>query len=841
MNTMNLLSATLLAVSAATAAEWTYYPEGHANNPHPAGNAYPVISNGTWVLNVEPLPHISASALNLGCSDATKVSLYGGIDRGSAFTGIGSGALDLRGTICHVDSPSTTYYLHSCGTMSLGVSSDASHKARTSAMTSCHTPGTLRSIGKQLFNSEYKVIKSICLDEPFVTGKFDGTWNFPDNLKHLELNLPGVTEISKANVVNNLFQDAPYTNSFAMWTLTGVTNVAAKALCQIGKMTGRLSLPSLVVAGDYAFTNSAFTSIVLGRPGVVTTFGTAAFDGCVALKEMVIRGDPPATLANAWGTENHAARTMVFSVPFEEDVWQTFLDGKIVRKVDSEEAAAFITQNPGISAMPSYVVDASAFGTANEQYLAGIARYVCDFDEFFGDAVTLESATGEKISDGEYPVGTTITLRAETGSAAGAQFAGWYGDTDGAEIVTDTNGTWSRITFTLAKNTWLFARFTHPWTYDSEARVVCNGKWVLNVTPDSVPNRLLKLGNSNATGLFAVGRNSNTMGVLDMGGRVSDGTDEWVFSQFSAIKGLCCPSNNVFATGNPTVFISPSTCRQFCGGQLFNPDRGCLWTYTTIILDEPFATGSIPNWYMSKQLYCRRLILLAPKLGAIGSMGVFGTDSDSTPLDLTDFSWWRLDSLTTVQSGTFLQNYSRTTSDTFFGINARGTLSLPACTFVGANAFRGMPRLSGIVLGGATKQTMVTSICETAVAECPSLKVLTLHSGNSLTVAADAFSNTVLSRVRFLGDAPTSTTLSAMLNAVDATAPANRDCTIYASTRFNRWLSSLASDMESHESAIAPNGTFGVWRDGESAPNGKAWLVDSKSPYDPVGLRIFLR
>lgn len=828
----------LLAVPAM--ADWVYYPAGHVSNPHPDKGQHPVIADGTWVLNVEPLPKISAKALKLGCSDADKAALYGGISRGIAFTGIGSGALDLRGTIHHADSDTDTYYLHGFGYQALGASNDA--KSRTGTMTSCRTPGTLRYFGGQDFNCEYKIIQSIVVDEPLVTGNYNHSWTFPDNLKHLELNLPGIRKIALANVINNVYQDAPYTNRFDQWNLSGVTQIVERALCQIGKMSGTLSLPSLENAGNYAFTNTAFTSVILGKPGVTTTFGTAAFDGCKAMREMVLRGNPPATLAGAWGTDRRAARTMVFAVPLNEDSWQTFLSGKVVRAVEAEEAAAFMSANPDVHAVPAYVVSAAAFGTANEQYLAGIAEFSFEWDDYFGDAVVLESADRKKTSEGEYPIGTHLSLLATTGAAAGAKFAGWYGDTDGATIETDPAGAWSRMTLTLSKRTWVFARFTHPWNYVASRGTASNGKWTVNVKPGSSAGKLT-LGNNTPNGLFTAGSNVGVSGVIDLGGPVSDGVNAWTFSLVDNKKGLCCASNDTAFAGKPTVFVSPSTCEAFNGGQLFNAPDGCTWTYETIIIDEPTATGNIPDFYIGKQMKCRRLVLRAPKLEGIGKMGAFGTDNDAAPLDLTDLGWWRLDSLSRVETGTFLQNYNRTESDVFKGVRAIGSLSLPSCTVVDSRAFCMMPNLRGVTLGGAKKTTKLTSVGAKAFAGCGKLTEVTLYSDPGLSVASDAFAETSVFSLRFLGPAPSSAALSAILPGAAATAPAARSVSIYASDRFAGWApgAGIVSSLDESERAVALEGTFGVWRDGAAAPAGKAWVVRLVSPYDPNGMKILLR
>ncbi len=829
---IGLAAACAVVVSINASADWVYFPAGHADNPHPVySDDVATISNGNWVLNVI----LSGSNLTIG--QTTKTEYYGNNKQGNAFTGIGSGTLDLRGAVRDVDDPSKTYTITSFAWQALG--SHGEYASRTAKMVEFISPGTLTalssSLGAQLFNINGTVaLRHVVIDEPNLAGDWTAAWNFPaTGLFDLELDLPGVTAIG-VNVLS-YYQNgnkSPYTNDVGRcWNLDGVTNIADNAMNNLGNVTGSLRLPSIRNIGANAFARATFTGLDFGSAGTPLAIASGAMPPGAVLKEVVFRGAVPALAAAAWGAETRAAKSLVIAVPYSDAEWKTFLEGHIVETVSASEALAFKQANPSIQYLPFAVVSKNAFGTANDQYLAcceAVDPPVVEWDATRGDSVTVSSDLPQD-RYGRYPAGATLTFTAVPGT--GASFAGWYGD------VPEAVRTCAAITMAAGAASWIMPRFTRPWTYDGTSGTMTDGKWTLNVEKNSDGATTLTAGRGARCGLFATTGNEGAAGTLDMGGTISDGTREWTITRFNATTGVCAAKKSGDC-GRPSVFFSPGTLAGV-SSQLFNVNtsQDSIQTYTTVVIDEPAASCSFPRWFFAMQTLLDRVILRCGGAVSLPTLYFCGAYSQGATLAKTDLSWWKIDGVTAIGAALAM---SETTP--WRTAEAHGVLSLPNCTSVDAAAFRAMANLEGVVLGGATKDKMVTSIGANAFAGCTGLKTLTIHSSESLAVDSTAFMSAAPQTITFLGKPPSSEALDSILTAVDAQA-GGKDCVICASQAFPQWRAGagLVSALSSEEAEIAPEGAFGVYRAGLAAPFGKAWVVNRKSEYEPRATTVIIR
>ena len=113
---------------------------------------------------------------------------------------------------------------------------------------------------------------------------------------------------------------------------------------------------------------------------------------------------------------------------------------------------------------------------------------------------------------------------------------------------------------------------------------------------------------------------------------------------------------------------------------------------------------------------------------------------------------------------------------------------------------------------------------------CLSLQRIEFVVPVAITVEAnEIFTNdTSLHEVVFAGEAPSTTVLDIVLEALSASGR-EKPCTIFASVKQTGWTN-LAAPLTEDEAAVAPADCFGVYRDGSR----KAWLVHRTSPFDPV-------
>ena len=501
-----------------------------------------------------------------------------------------------------------------------------------------------------------------------------------------------------------------------------------------------------------------------------------------------------------------------------------------------------------------------------------------DRNEFFGDSVTVTSDVSPAPGGGYY-AGTTITLTAVP-DATGS-FRKWYGD---VPRESRTNATAS---FVIERDSWVYARFVHPWTLSADRTTMTDGNFVVNVSEVNESKHTLTVGRivSGGAGLLADGDTGS--GVVDLGGPIRLDGDEtpWTITKFAAAKSTQVVSTN--HVGEVHTYISPGTVTIGNGSQILhcgdsNPDKGqypFAFSYKTIILDEPDIPSMFNTYLIANQAEVTRLIYDLPKVG----------DAQSScyrafykiPLTATSFDWWDISSLGAVTNSFFANTWGRY-YEMYRRVPCRGTLSLPRLRGVGWIPNDGtllylMPGVEEISLGGATEETTVTNLCTYAFAGDSSLRKLTLHADKDMTVGRRIFadhtynesngrepeiidgvtylvgSNTSKGRVpeviHFTGEAISSEAIENLLDACPVVATCAKPVTIYASRYQRGWAGEdkvdwLSAPTAAERAFFPDERVLGVYRAGEEAPYGKAVIIHRENPWDDVrdpGLFIILR
>lgn len=495
---------------------------------------------------------------------------------------------------------------------------------------------------------------------------------------------------------------------------------------------------------------------------------------------------------------------------------------------------------------------------------AGSRSLTIDRNGFFGDSVTVASDIPPAPDGGYYP-GTTITLTAVP-DATGA-FRKWYGD---VPRESRTNVTAS---FVIERDSWVYARFVHPWTLSADRTTMTDGNFVVNVSDANEGKHTLTVGRivSGGAGLLADGDTGS--GVVDLGGPIRLDGDEtpWTITKFAASKSTQVVSTN--HVGEVHTYISPGTVTVGNGSQVLhcgdsNPDRGeepYARSYRTIILDEPNIPTLFNTYLIANQTETTRLIYDLPNVGdARTSFRAFYR----IPLTETSFDWWDISSLAAVTNSFFANTWGRYYA-MYRRVPCRGTLSLPRLRGVGWIHNDGtllylMPGVEEISLGGATEETTVTNLCTYAFAGDSSLRKLTLHAAPDMAVGRRIFadhtynetngrepeiidgvaylvgSNTSKGRVpdviRFTGEAISSEAIENLLDACPVVATAAKPVTILASKYQDGWREHrrewISDPTPAERAAYRGQLVLGVYRAGAEAPAGKAVIVHSQNDWD---------
>ena len=420
------------------------------------------------------------------------------------------------------------------------------------------------------------------------------------------------------------------------------------------------------------------------------------------------------------------ARAMVFAIPEGDAAWAEIVSGATV--LSEEERKACHAAHPDWP-IPFAVVDKSVFKTRHEQYLAYIGSdkgvsLAIDRDTFFDDTVTVETDWAA-FADGTYPKGTVVTLTAAAGSTG--RFMKWYGDVPGAVSSEQS------VELTLSGDSWVYARFVHPWTLSSDRTKMSNGNFTVNCSVVDAAKRTLQVGiNYKYAGVGGIYADDNGSGVLDLGGDIkgSDDAQLWKIVRLSAGDAAWTAPTS----GKVKAFITPSTmdrASENLESQMLNRGNGV--SYSTLIIDEPSAQwGWKGEWYCT-QNKLERFVFRVPKLTAMsGDNGMSG----GANLTGTKLDWWDLGAVASIGGNTL-----RINAGNQLRLPASGTFSLPSFRSVAGTEFQRMENVEGFVLGGKTKALTVTNIAANAFAYDKSLKRLVLHADAEIVVGATPFAN----------------------------------------------------------------------------------------------------
>ena len=693
--------------------------------------------------------------------------------------------------------------------------------------------------------------------------RVDSWAGFAAYLRRVVLNLPGVTTLADHALRGEPAWPCGGTD-VAAWNLSALKTVGAANFFHTD-IGGALNLPVVETVGGSAFEECHFLAEVrLGAEaktvqaigskvlsvtdqggeraggrlkklvlGGVDGFaiGADAFGG-QPLEEVVFTGGVP-TFADGFAFTDTAARTMFFAVPRGDAKWAAALAGKVMELSDAERRA--VQKAHPDRPMPFGVVAADAFRTAHEQYVCDVAeaarcRVTVEHDAFFGDAVEVSSDLAPG-ADGTYAAGTTLTLTPKA-SATGA-FAKWYGDVPGGATAD------APLTLVVSNDTWILARFTHPWTLSEDLKTASNGNFTINVTVKNSGARTLGLGDGSVHGLFA--DTDEGQGTLDLGGDVllpGDRTpwtfitwEGWDYSGTTLIR-----KKN--GKGDVTTLFSPGTIRDTLpGGGFLDVTADGQASYHTIVFDEPVMGGTWSSWPWSagRQTNLTRLVLQTPRLT------VAFDENDAfrgLPLTQTKFDWWDLSGLASLAS------HAWKTGDNLHA-PAGGTLRLPSLCAVQPESLAYMPNVEAVELGGRQKRTYVTEIGARAFARDPGLRALRVHNAAGLTVGEAPFEGGSTPReIVFTGPAIADggEAFAALTSGVEAAE--EKPVVICVSPMMGGWTKAAYIDrnVTDAERAQLPGAdVLGVYRGGAEAPRGKALVVKRPSPFDPRGLAVVIR
>lgn len=670
-------------------------------------------------------------------------------------------------------------------------------------------------------------------------------------MRRLVLAMPGLTAIGEGSFFGDGYYPLGETD-VSHWNLPALKSVGY-AFWNTG-LSGALSLPSVETLADWAFgdchsltearlgeTSKSVKSIganvliardmgagrAVGRLKRLViggadgfTVGANAFGG-QPLEEVVFTGGVPA-FADGFRFADAAARTVFFAVPRGDAAWEAALAGKVTPLSDAERRA-IQKANPD-RPMPFGVVAADVFRTAHEQYVCDAAaaarcKVTVEHDAFFGDAVEVSSDLAPG-ADGTYAAGTTLTLTPKP-SATGT-FRKWYGDVPNGMCAE------TPLTLVVSNDTWVLARFTHPWTLSEDLKTASNGNFTINVTVKD-GNRALGLGNGTAHGLFA--DSDEGVGTLDLGGDVllpGDGTP-WTFVVWEACDGLLVRERN--GKGAVTTLFTPGTLTDLPWARLFAVDESGQASYRTVVFDEPKMGGLWCDWNGHASL--TRLILQTPSLTAAfdQNYAFWGM-----PLSETKLDWWNLPRLASLASQAWANDYGR-------HVEASGTLRLPSLCAVQPESLAYMPNVEAIELGGLKKKVFVTEIGANAFARDPKLRSLKIRNAADMTVGDAPFEGGATPREIVL-TGPAIRDGGAAFAALTSGVEAAETKPVVICVSALMWSGTPYIDTavsEAERAQLPGEEILGVYRGGAEAPLGKALVVKRPSPFDPRGIAVVIR
>ena len=537
-------------------------------------------------------------------------------------------------------------------------------------------------------------------------------------------------------------------------------------------------------------------------------------------------------------------------------------------------------------------------GTPSDAYLAAeyaamtgalaIESDLClleiDQNEHYDDTVTVTSDR-PAVSEGIYHRGTTITLTAAP-NATGS-FRKWYGD------IPREGWTNATVSFVIERDSWVYARFVHPWTLSADKTTMSDGNFTVYVSVLNEGAHTLTVGKAAEAGLSP--ESDTGTGTIDLGGpiRLAGDNTIWTIGKFGGCRG----SQSIPASREgPFRYLSPGTVTTTTthGTQLFHrgdtgEDKPPLFgaPYTLVVLDEPAGSALICNYMFSSQTDLKKLIIQAPNVTELFQTGdgnsVLARIFSAPSLVDTRFDWWDFPSVSRIQHGFFVKEWGSDGS-LRIRIPAKGSLSLPnlrdidwlaeTTDYNGGSPFLLMPNVEEISLGGATEETTVTNLCTYAFAGDSSLRKLTLHAAPDMQVGkrifADKSHNTsngvevidgvtystgsqtsrgrVPDVIHFTGQAISEEAIANLLDTCPIVSSAAKPVVIYASRFQDGWRDNrrdwISNSTSAERAAYPGEKVIGVYRAGAEAPSGKAVIIHRDNDWDKgtdPGLFIRLR
>ena len=461
-----------------------------------------------------------------------------------------------------------------------------------------------------------------------------------------------------------------------------------------------------------------------------------------------------------------------------------------------------------------------------------------------GDAVEITAADGTVIEPGSYVPGGLITLTPICANQEGfpkGGFERWENLPEGAQV--DEDG---RVTFMFdGTQRAIRALFRHDWVYDSEAKMIWNRRYRLNVT--DIGNGKLAIGVDNAqsgsNGAFGNAFITDVEpmeagGHLDFNGRITDanGQGEWTISQIgyrSLSPWSKVAADNRVSKHYPTYVRLPETLATLVGAT-FVTDGWDSTPLTNIVLATPLL-AEVKNGFAQghRKLYCMHVD--CPALETIGQNFLnCGTDN----LKFTDVSKWNLPLVKEIATQAFGNNCRYP--------NVKGTLNLPRLEKLGTQGLSPFTGVDTMILG--TNGCTLTDIGKQAFFNCTALAKLVIGAKSDITFVAGGDylpADTKLKVIEFPENKVPSnlgTVLDTLLSYKNTQSGPDSYVSVYGSMKsLSGVLAQVAaSPMTDEEKAASPSGkeVFGIYVTGDTKER-KAYLIDNG--YVPYGSKIILR
>ncbi len=838
-----------------------------------------IISNDVWTLNA--YVRNNGGRLELG------VGVVGN-QVGNAFTGRGSGPLDLSGEVVSLNEDGSTQSWNISGFAQYAFSSSAD---KPQVITEFVFPTTTVGVPSYLFRAAVvsTVLKRVTLESESCTWMGEYAFKQNSGLVYLALKTPAMTQIQKESLncggagggstgdaggmretryddwdlsaVSSIGGAAlGWSRAAGTLSLPSLTNIVVNALCKAGRLE-RLELGTGYEQADQktmSITDNSFEqctnleSIVFGPYAAITmknnTAKTMAFSGLDSLTNIVFTGDVPtdittaldAILVSKQAITSVAADKQVVIQASRRHGW-----GAIATTYTTEELAL----------RPAWITDDICLGvyrTAGGVSKAWVVnRYAADefaslevglVDDRFGD--TVQFVSDREPVDGRYVKGSRITAQATCSDET--TFRGWE-DLPADAVVDGTS-----VTFTIpddASNLTVRAWTAPKWTYLPDEGILSNRVWKINVGVVDAETRRLRVGKKAGEqntwrSAYVPGFGS---GVLDLSGEIA--TTDGIPWTITALGPDACRFNESNHADHPvTRFVFPLTTTEIGTyfmayfGSSMPPKSGIFGDLEVeVIMDVPNFKGTIPASLFQGMRCIGRLVVKAPQATVIAAQAInYGSDHAGR----TDLSEW---DLTRVET---LSDYS---IGWLTSTRAKGSLKLSSVRSVGQYAMssNGSRELD---LGSliTPKESATLELSATAFQACEAATNLLIGAYASVSGASSStLQFAALKDVRFLGAMPENgqTFVDALLSARGVPSDATKYAVIRASANlgWTAWAQAIdTSDTVEVEAAAALSATLaprerllGVYQSSDGKR--RAWLVHKASPYDPKSFFLIVR